>query len=368
MKPPPTEEDLLDLLRLVYETTPEAILWIDDHARVLRANPAARALPWEVVERRLLSQWQRDAEIIAFRAELRARGRASIELRTDDPRLRVLAIEGRSFRGTTVIFLRDATARRVLEREVSDLLRVATLGELAAAVVHDLGNVVAPISCIVEALGNEVQRGTRAAALVDELAGVTRHAVALWRQLLSFVRREPTRIERVDVSAVVAQMRPMLERLVGANVDLVFALDDAAGTALVDRLHLERVVLNLVANARDAMPEGGRITLRTHAVIADETRARELGAPSHGAFVALTVSDEGSGMTEDVRARALDPFFSTKTDGRGSGLGLATAHRFAMQAGGSITLRSEVGDGTVVSLYLTRAAEDGETPSLIASA
>jgi signal transduction histidine kinase len=120
------------------------------------------------------------------------------------------------------------------------------------------------------------------------------------------------------------------------------------------------VVLNLVANARDAMPQGGRVTLRTHAVIADEARAEELASPSHGTFVALTVSDEGTGMTEDVRARALDPFFSTKTDGRGSGLGLATAHRFAMQAGGCITVRSEVGDGTIVSLYLPRAASSDE--------
>jgi signal transduction histidine kinase len=371
MKPAPTEEDVIDLQRLVYETTSEAILWLDGHGRVLRANPAARTLPWDVVERRLLSQWQRDPEIIAFRAELRARGRASIELRTDDRRLRILQIEGRSFRGETVVFLRDATARRLLEQEVSDLLRVATLGELTAAIVHDFGNVVAPIACLVEALGHEVKPNTRGGALVDELDGVTRHAVALLRQLLSFVRREPTRIERVEVSSIVEQMRPMLQRLVGPHIDLTLSLDEAAGAATVDRLHLERVVLNLVANARDAMPQGGRVTVRTHAVIADDARAEELSAPSHGAYVALTVSDEGAGMTEDVRARALDPFFSTKTDGRGSGLGLATAHRFAMQAGGSITVRSEVGDGTVVSLYLPRAAENGEeTPksSLVVSA
>ena len=367
MRTAPTEEDFLDLHRLVYETTSEAILWLDGFGRVLRANAAARAMPWDVVDRRLLEQWQRDPEIIAFRAELRARGRASIELRTDDARLRVLQVEGRSFRGDTVLFLRDATARRLLEEEVTDLLRVATLGELTAAIVHDFGNVIAPIACLVEALGNEVKDGSRAGQLVDELDAVSRHAVALLRQLLSFVRREPTRIEQIDVSAVVDQMRPMLQRLVGPDIDLVLALDEAAGAATVDRLHLERVVLNLVANARDAMPQGGRVTLRTHAVIADERRAEELGAPSHGAYVALTVSDEGVGMTEDVRARALDPFFSTKADGRGSGLGLATAHRFAMQAGGCISVRSEVGDGTVVALYLPRAAVstsdgDDETP------
>ena len=354
-----TDHEPFDFQRLAVETSPSGIVWIADDGHVLYANPAARALPWSDVEEVLLARWSRDPELVSFREDLRTRGRASIELRLDraPQRGRCFSIEGRSFGDDHVLFVRDCTARRRLEEELADLRGVATLGEFTAAVVHDFGNLVTPMACITDALSREIGESNPAAPLVAELSLVSRRAVALLRHLLSFLRREPFLRQRVNVSQVIAEMLPLLTRLLGVNIEIVLSLDDAAGEALVDRLQLEHVILNLVANARDAMPRGGRITVRTHPVIVDETPSGDRACPGDRPYVALTVIDDGDGMPEDVRERALDPFFSTKASGQGTGLGLSSAHRFAVQAGGCITVRSEVGEGTAIALYLPRASE-----------
>jgi len=351
---------LEELHRLVFESSPDAILCIDDHARVRQANLAARELPWSAVANSLLARWTRDPEVIAFRAELRARGRASLELFLEVLGVTWhLAIDGRAFGRDHVLFLREGQPRDG-EGTTDDKSR---MDSVAAAVAHDFANIVTPMVQIANLLAREVPEGSTAADLVHELILASQCATDLMRQLISFLRRDSSRLDELEVSAVVGNMGALLERLVGDEIELVLDLDPLVGATTANRVQLERVVLNLVANARDAMPSGGKLTLRTHLLLADEERAARMRCPRRGEYVVLTVTDEGTGIPEHVRDHLFEPFFTTKSDGRGTGLGLANARRFANQLGGCIEVRTEVGEGTTVSIYLPRVTQADASPS-----
>jgi signal transduction histidine kinase len=187
-------------------------------------------------------------------------------------------------------------------------------------------------------------------ALASELVSVSRLGTSLVREVLAFARCEPPLPEPTDVSKMVEELKGIVTRLVGDQVQVVTALDGAAGEVLVDRVQLEHIVLNLIANARDAMPDGGRLTLRTaNALVGYDDRAVE-GGLARGRYVMLTVADEGEGMSPEISARIFDPFFTTRKTG--TGLGLAKAMRFVRDAGGAISVRSEPGEGTAVTIYL----------------
>jgi hypothetical protein len=183
------------------------------------------------------------------------------------------------------------------------------------------------------------------------------------RQVLTLARREPSRPERVCIATALGEIRNLVERLAGPGIEVEITGDGSDGEVNVDREALERVVLNLVANARDAMPDGGRLTLSTANVVLGEesgmgTEVEEIETGE--SYVALTVADTGVGMSIEVREKVLEGPFSTKAPGSGTGLGLSTARRFAAESGGCIAMHSGTGRGTVVALYLPRlAAEAG---------
>lgn len=335
----PSAEDLEELHRVAFETAPDAIVLLDHTGRVVRANAIARELPWRDA---ILPGWTTDPEWIAFRTELRARGRAAHEVRVDD---RSLEIAGRTFGASCLLFIRDVTSARRAEDEWARMWGVASIGAFTASVVHDVGNLVTPLATLGEALARGPEDAAVRTAMVEEIRRVTQSAADLVAGVRGVLRGGPAKHEQLDVTSVVAEMRPLIERLVGGGVKVVFALDSSAGEAVVDRQRLERAMLNLVANARDAMPDGGRLTVHTYAAFADAASP----------YVVVSVADEGTGMSKTVQERAFDPLFTTK-DSAGTGLGLWNVRRFAADTGGHVEVRSEVGDGTVVSIHLPCAS------------
>ncbi len=241
---------------------------------------------------------------------------------------------------------RDAT------EELRHLRRLADLGYLTASVVHDFNNLLTAILCSVELLERDVSDQQSPSELVRDIRDATERATGLTRRVLAFLRKEPAKPARLDLSASVADLRSLLEMILGRRLRLVLDLDRALGEVFVDREQLDHVLINLVANARDAMTSGGEVTISTRSVPPAEG-SDPMAAPGPS-YVALSVTDTGEGMPPEVRERAFERFFTTK-EGKGTGLGLASAHRFAKQHGGCVSLHSAPGRGTTVVVFLPRA-------------
>ena len=262
--------------------------------------------------------------------------------------------------------------RAVLKARLHQAERLESIGQLAGGVAHDFNNLLGGImnyaSLVAAALRDEVdQRGSGNSDPlnvviddVEEITSVARRAATLTHQLLIFSRREVVKPEVLDLNAVVADMEKLLRRTISEDVDLhVNAAADLARTK-ADRGQVEQVLMNLVVNARDAMPGGGRLEIRTGNFTFDERYAR-LRDIVPGDYVQLIVSDTGTGMSPGVVARVFEPFFTTKPKGEGTGLGLATVYGIATQAGGDVTIYSEPGVGTTVRVNLP-ATSGSESP------
>jgi CheY-like chemotaxis protein len=197
---------------------------------------------------------------------------------------------------------------------------------------------------------------------VDSILYAADNAAALVQQLLAFSRRQALQFAAVDVNAVVTAMEDMLRRSLGARVETQFTLAPNLWRAYADRAQIESALLNLAINARDAMPDGGNLTIETHNAHLDEHYAAQNPDTAAGDYVALAVSDTGVGMTPEVLERAVEPFFTTKEVGKGSGLGLSMIYGFARQSKGHVKIYSEVGRGTTVRVYLPRDFGSGAAP------
>jgi signal transduction histidine kinase len=239
--------------------------------------------------------------------------------------------------------------------------RLEAMGQLTGGVAHDFNNllmvVTSSMDIILRSPGNtqKVEKFARAA-----LQACAR-GQKLTQQLLTFARRQVTRPVTVDPNRVLSDLEDLLSRTIGAGIQIVCDLSPLAHPTLVDKVQFESAILNLVVNARDAMPDGGRVTIRTENVAIDLPQPG--GAPP-GRYVKVSVEDDGAGMSEEVRAKAFDPFFTTKEVGSGSGLGLSQVYGFAKSVGGHVEIESETGLGTTVALLLPKSSEPvrAETP------
>lgn len=346
------------MYRLIFEHSFQATVVIDDEGRVLVMNHAARALERSLgVDFRHFFVWSAtsDADLVSFRARLRVGGRASMELEVSAPDAsrRRLALEGRSHGPHHAVTIADVTERAELEQELRHLRRFEAVGATAAGVVHDFNNLLTAVLCSSAALAKLVRDDERAIVMAGEIQAASERAAGLVRRILRVLRRERTMPERVQLSAVLAEMRPLLELVAGQQTELVLDLGPEVAETLVERERLEQVVINLVANARDAMPQGGRVRLSTANV-----QAGAEGGHLASGFVALTVADTGEGMTPEVLDRVFERFFTTKGADRGTGLALAGAQRFVKASGGCMSVKSAPGRGTTVIVYLPQAASD----------
>jgi PAS domain S-box-containing protein len=262
---------------------------------------------------------------------------------------------------------RDITEKRNAEialqkaqAERDHAQRLEALGKLTGGVAHDFNNLLMIVSGHMETLKRlptEDAKVRRAINAIDEAA---HRAEALTKQLLTFARRQTLRPENVLIAERIESLRAMLESSVGAAIKLVVETPRDLWTVRVDPNEFELALLNIVINARDAMPKGGVITLTAgNVVLPDGAETRAL----HGDFVAVAVSDTGCGIAPDIVGRVFDPFFTTKELGKGTGLGLSQVHGFVHQSGGTITLRSELGRGTSITLYLPRSQTETTKPA-----
>ena len=252
---------------------------------------------------------------------------------------------------------RDVTVRRQLEEQLRQSQKMEAVGELAGGVAHDFNNLLTVIRGQVELLIEALGASHPESRSLDEIIAAADRAASLTHQLLAFSRKQMLQPVTLDLNEVVASLMTMLRRLIGEHIEVAIVPAPALGVITADPSQMEQVIVNLVVNARDAMPRGGRIQIRTENVVLDEVGAYERGngLPS-GAFVLLSVSDTGHGVLPEHRDRIFEPFFTTKEVGKGTGLGLATVFGVVKQSGGHLICESEVGRGTTFKIYLPRAA------------
>jgi PAS domain S-box-containing protein len=250
---------------------------------------------------------------------------------------------------------RDITRSKRMELQLRQAQKMEAVGRLAGGIAHDFNNLLGVILGDTELLLAEVDSPAALRAKAEEIKEAAKRAASLTRQLLGFARRQTHAPTPLDLNAALADMEGMLRRLAGESVEFSTALEPGLGQVRLDPSDLLQVVLNLVANARDAMPGGGRLTIETSSVVLDEASAPALPGLRPGPHVLLAVRDTGVGMDSDTLGRIFEPFFTTKEPGRGAGMGLATVYGIVRQNNGAIWAASEPGDGTTFRIYLPRA-------------
>jgi PAS domain S-box-containing protein len=357
----------------------DAVVMIDGHGIVLEINAAAERMfgyshgeavgrelavlivPPELREkhRRALAHYDPSAPsaIVGQRVELDA-------MRANGERFPIELSVARAETADNVVFtawIRDMTEQRradaalkLSEAQLRQAQKMEAVGRLAGGVAHDFNNVLTAIFGYADLLIDSFEPHHPGRADLLEIKRAAERAANLTRQLLAFSRKQVLQPRRVGVNTVVANMEPLLRRLIGDDIELCIDLDGTAGEVRADPGQLEQVLMNLAVNARDAMPEGGQLAISTANVLitADAARAHDGFQP--GTFVRLNVTDTGEGIPENVRRHIFEPFFTTKEQGKGTGLGLATVYGIVKQSGGWIYVSSEPGAGTTFSIYLSR--------------
>ncbi len=276
---------------------------------------------------------------------------------------------GRMFRDATGAPVRwlgtasDVSERRRLEDELRHAQTMDAIGRLAGGVAHDFSNLLTVIVSNCEFMEMDAQHDPVALERIKEIHSAAESAATLTRQLMSFSRKSALQPHAVDPVLFLDRMVPLLKRIVGPDIELVTTIGDDVGSIRVDSGHLERVLLNIVLNARDAMSGGGTLTIEVHDHELDPERAH-LADLKPGPYVAWRVRDTGTGMNLETMARIFEPFFTTKPPGRGTGLGLATVFGIVRQSGGHITVDSTLGRGSTFTLLLPRASGRLDIPEL----
>ncbi len=368
-----------ETLQAVIEGSPLAIYALDQAGIVRMWNPAAeRMFGWSAQE--VLGQphptvpegEEEDLRLTLMRhfqgetligREVRRRRKDGALI---DVALSTAPLRDPSGQITAVLTLAaDITERKTLEEQFRRAQKLEAVGQLAGGIAHDFNNLLTVIigrSQLLLARGPVEDRIHRD---VDLILKTATRAVSLTKQVLAFSRKQVLQPKVLQLNGVVSGIMPMLERLIGEHIEALFRPASTLGLVRADPGQLEQVIVNLVVNARDAMPEGGRLTLETANADLDEEYARRHMGAQPGAYVMLAVTDTGVGMDAATQARIFEPFFTTKEPGKGTGLGLATVYGIVKQSGGSIWVYSEVGRGTTVKAYLPRVdQETGETTEM----
>jgi PAS domain S-box-containing protein len=254
--------------------------------------------------------------------------------------------------------IRDISVRKAVEAQLLQAQKLESVGQLAAGLAHDFNNLLTAIHGYGELLGQGLPDGDPRRADLNEILRAADRAAEMTRQLIAFSRRQILRPRVLDPAEIVEGIVPMLRRLMGEHITLVTHKEPDLGNVKADPSQLEQVILNLAVNARDAMPEGGELTIETANVELDSKYARAHPEVGPGRYVLLSFTDTGVGMDPDTEARAFEPFFTTKEPGNGTGLGLATVYGIVKQSSGSIYLYTEPGRGTTFKIYLPRVEEE----------
>jgi PAS domain S-box-containing protein len=250
--------------------------------------------------------------------------------------------------------LLDVTGRRRLEDQLRQAQKMEAVGMLAGGVAHDFNNLLTIITGYSQLILNSIRSDDPNRHSVEQIMKAGERAAALTKQLLAFSRRQVLQAKVLDLNKLVGSLATMLHRLIGEDVDLRFVLPPDLGRVSADPGQIEQVLMNLVVNARDAMPKGGILTVETKNVHLDDHYVSRHISAKPGQYILLAVSDNGAGMDQATQARLFEPFFTTKGSGKGTGLGLSTVFGIVKQSGGSVEVYSEPDRGTSVKVYLPR--------------
>jgi PAS domain S-box-containing protein len=313
---------------------------IDERTRRTIENPVIRAL--------------REGAAVSASEHLMLISRAGVEMPLE---LSAAPVRGDSgdLRGAILVF-RDISKRRQLEEQAAHAQKMDAVGRLAGGLAGDFNNMLTVIAGYAELLRVHTVEGSHSRKFVDEIAYAGARAASLTRHLLAFSRGGGARPVVLDLNLMLTGMEPMLRRLLGQNIELLLLTAPSLGRVKIDPSQMEQVIINLAANARDAMPNGGKLVLETANLDLEEQTAERLGM-NPGPSVMLAVTDNGSGMDPATRSQVFEPFFTTKEPGRGSGLGLSTVYGSIRQAAGQITVYSQPDCGSIFEIYLPRVAE-----------
>ncbi len=266
-----------------------------------------------------------------------------------------------------LIVMRDITSRRTMERQLDQSQKLEAVGQLAGGVAHDFNNMLTAIRGYAELLQRNLSEGKHT-KYIEGILGATDRATQTTRQLLAFSRRQVMQPRLLDINETVTGTLDLLRRVMGEDIELITLLSPDAGKIMVDPGQLSQILMNLVVNSRDAMPGGGKLIIETRNVVLDDQYALKHHGVHPGKYVMLAVTDTGTGIPAEIQERMFEPFYTTKPQGKGTGLGLAMVYGIVKQSGGYIWVYSEMGEGTTFKIYLPNASAAQELVAVPSSA
>jgi two-component system, cell cycle sensor histidine kinase and response regulator CckA len=362
--------------RLITENANDIISLLDQEGAILYLSPSAQLLlgyePSELLGRLIFDLIHpEDLDQVRVQwARLDARQRVQLTYRVRhsngswrwfDAQGSLSEQQGGRF---AVVVSRDITERRQLEAQLFQSQKLEAIGQLAGGLAHDFNNLLVVISGCAELASAELAPTDSAQIELNEIQKAAMRAAGLTRQLLTFARRQIREPEPLNLNDLIRDIDRMLRRLFREDITLVSALDPDLWHIWADRGQIEQIIVNLTVNARDAMPQGGLLTITTANIVLGQADVAPNTALAPGQYVRLSIADTGVGMNEEIQRHAFEPFFTTKGPGYGTGLGLATCYGIVKQHGGSIHLSSQVGQGATVCVYLPRDQDAPPIPQI----